>query len=918
MPTETPLLSTKLFFPAPRPTLVPRPRLTARLTEGLTRPLTLVSAPAGSGKSTLLSEWRASERSRTYTLAWLSLDQYDNDPLRFLTYLIAAVATVKPGFGETPRAFLHASRPQPPAAQTILAHLISELGEQETPLALVLDDYHLITTRPIHDALAFLLDHLPPQIHLVILTRADPPLPLARLRVRNQLTEIRAADLRFTTDEAAAFLHRTMGLNLSPEDVAALEARTEGWIAGLQLAALALRGPMSMQGRSDITGFVTAFSGSHTYVAEYLVEEVLQHQPEGVQTFLLQTSILERLNPELCEAVTERPDGQAVLMALHRANLFVLPLDDEGRWFRYHHLFADLLQARLRQAFTAEAIAALHKRAAAWYELHGFVIEAVSHALASKDFDYAAGLVEENAYPMATRGEMATLLQWSQALPNDVIQRRPVSSLAKAWALTFAGAIEQVEPLLLQVEAQIGGEAPMAREVLGNAAAIRAYLAMMVGDDQRALELAERAGTLLPQSSAQPRSFLPYTLGMAYRGQGHYEKAAEAFGREVQMGEASGDLLTWATGMVEVANTRRMQGRLREADETCRQALRRIAEQEAHQFGSFAKLDVALSEVLREQGQLDEARKRVTDALARMQAWDMLTDQLFAYLTLIHIQESQGDFTGAFKTLRIAKDLKATHPVFGSLARLLDLHEIRLSLATHQVAAAARLMDGLQPGASRMVFTREQELITLARLRLAQGRPDEAATILDPLANEAEAAGRKGSLLELLALQACTLRAQGDQDAAVAVLIKALALAEPEGFVSVFVDEGELLQQLLATVARQLAPAGDQTSIPLEAYVSKLLDAFRGSLSSGEAPRAPRPQKVPGLVESLTARELEVLQLITAGDSNQTIADKLVITVRAVKKHAGNIFGKLNVTSRTQAIARARQLGLLPSDPVNG
>jgi LuxR family maltose regulon positive regulatory protein len=798
--------------------------------------------------------------------------------------------------------------PQPLPNDAVPTILVNDLAGLDSDLVLVLDDYHAIQNGSVHAALSFLLDHLPDKLHIVVSTRVDPPWPLARFRARNQLIEVRAQDLRFTTEEAAAFLNQVMGLNLSTDDVAALEARTEGWVAGLQLAAL------SMKGRSDIAGFVKAFTGSHAYVAEYLVEEVLQRQAEDVQTFLVQTSILERLNAALCEAVTGRQDGQARLMALHRANLFVIPLDDVGQWFRYHHLFADLLQARMGHIMLPDAVADLHRRAAAWYEQNGFANEAVNHALAAKDFDGAARLVEQNAYPIVTRGELATLLQWSKALPDDVTKRRPLSLLAKAWALTFAGAIEQVEPLLQLAEAQIkiDSETPIAREVLGNAAAMRAYLAMMTGDDSHSLEFAERAEALLPESSVQPRSFLAYTLGMAYRGQGNYEKAAEAFAREVQMGAASGDLLTWATGTVEVANTRRLQGRLREAGEMCRQALRRIAEQEVNQFGSLAKVDIALGEVLREQNELDEARTRVTDALARMQAWDMLTDQLFTYLTLIHIQESLGDFVGAFKTLRTAKDLKATHPVFGSLARLLDLHEIRLSLATHDIAAAERLMDGLQPGMSRMVFTREQELITLARLRLAQGRPDEATIILYPLATEAEAAGRKGSLLEILALQACTLQAQGDQDASVTVLTKALVLAEPEGFVRVFVDEGDVMQQLLATVASQPAPASDQASIPLKTYVSKLLDAFQGSPSSGVALRS--QDKVAGLVEPLTSRELEVLRLIATGDSNQTIADKLVITVSAVKKHTGNIFGKLNVNSRTQALARARQLGLLPAD----
>ena len=407
MPTETPLLSTKLFLPAPRASLVPRPRLTARLTEGLTRPLTLVSAPAGSGKTTLLSEWRGSECSHAYALAWLSLDPDDNDPVRFLTYLIAALATVRPGCGEAPGALLHTA--QPPAPKAILAYLIDELSRLDTPLALVLDDYHVITAEPIHEAVAFLLEHLPPLLRLVMLTRADPPLPLARLRARDQLVEIRAADLRFTTVEAAAFLKQFVGLSLLPADVEALAGRTEGWIAGLQLAALALRG------RGDVASFVKAFTGSHAYVAEYLIEEVLQRQPEPVQTFLLETSILGRLSAGLCQAVTGRPDRPALLADLNRINLFVIPLDEDGQWYRYHHLFADLLQARLRQTLPEEALATLHRRAAVWFEQNGLVADAVTHALAAKDYDGAARLIEQNMSALMSSGQLATLLQWIEA-----------------------------------------------------------------------------------------------------------------------------------------------------------------------------------------------------------------------------------------------------------------------------------------------------------------------------------------------------------------------------------------------------------------------------------------------------------------------------------------------------------------------
>ncbi len=902
---STPLLSTKLYLPPARPDAIPRPRLSERLLAGASRPggLVLLSGPAGFGKTTLLSEFLAQSRRPA---AWLSLDEGDNDPIRFWTYLIAACQSAHSGVGEAALALFHT--PQPLPVETVPTILVNDLARLGSELLLVLDDFHVIQYQAIHAALAFLLDHLPGNLHIVLSTRSDPPWPLARLRARNQLTEIRAADLRFTTAEAAAFLNQMTGLDLSAEDLAALEARTEGWVAGLQLAAL------SMIGRSDIPAFVRAFSGSHVYVAEYLVEEVLQRQPEEVQSFLLQTSILERLNAGLCQAVSGRQDAQAMLTALQRGNLFILALDDVGGWFRYHHLFADLLQALAQQSLPAEAITALHGRAAAWYEQHGLAAEAISHALAAKDYEAAARLVEQNAFQVMTRGEMTTLLRWIAALPADVTRHHPIITIAQAWTLTLTGAVQQVETLLQQAEARFeaSDRTPAACDLRGNAAAIRAFFAMLAGDHRRALELAERAEALLPESSVQARSLLPYILGSAYRAQGQYEKAAEAFGRQAQMGEAHHDLFTWATGMTEVVNVRHAQGRLRLAAETGRQALNRMAGQGALPFGSLAKLEVALCDVLREQNELEEASQRLADVIGRMQAWDMPTDRLFAYLALARVQAAQGDFASAWRSLQMAKDIKASQPVLLQLARAVDLLEIRLALASGDLTAANQGMEARQPGASPAVTIREQEQLTLARLRLAQGRAGEAATILAPLAREAEAGGRGSVWLECLVLQGRVLDGQGNREAALEALLKALALAEPEGFVRVFTDEGEALRPLLAAAASRLAEATGPAGTAAKAYVAKLIEALHGdqlpaaiSQSSNEVDR---------LAEPLTAREIEVLRLIAGGDSNQTIADRLVITVSAVKKHAGHIFAKLNVNSRTQAVARARQLGLLPAD----
>ena len=899
------LLSTKLYIPHLRENGVSRPRLTEKLLAGVNRPGTfvLLSGPAGFGKSTLLGEFVA---QFPRPAAWVSLDEGDNDPVRFWSYLITACQSERPKVGESALALLQSPQPLPDDA--IPTILVNDLTGTGSDLVLVLDDYHAIQNGSIHAALSFLLDHLPDKLHIVLATRVDPPWPLARMRARNQLIEIREKDLRFTTEEATAFLNQGMGLNLSVEDVEALEEHTEGWIAGLQLAAL------SMKGRTDIPAFVKAFTGSHVYVAEYLVEEVLQHQPEEVQRFLLQTSILERLNAGLCEAVTGVQNGQDMLITLHRSNIFVIPLDDKRGWFRYHHLFADLLQARLRQSLPAYTVTSLHIRASQWYRRNGFIFEAVNHALAAQDFEAAADLVDQYAALFMTRGELTTLLQWIASLPVDVTQRHPQIILSKAWALTLAGAWPQVEALIQQVEAQIepDNETPEAHELRGNTAAIRGYFAMLSGDYPRALELTERADALLPESSVQARSILPYTLGTAYRGQGDYEKAAVAFAHLARIGEVSNELMVWATGETEVINTRRMQGRLRAAGETARQALQRLSNQGAQPFGSLAKLEVALCDVLREQNDLDEAHRRVISVIERMKAWDMPTDRLFAYLTLMRVQESQGDLPGAFETLHLAKDLRSTHPVLMALARSVDINEVRLSLATHDIAAASRLIEALQPGASQMVNIREQELIMLARVRLAQGRLDDVAAILAPLSHNTEAGGRGFALLESLLLQARTLDGQGNREAALAVLFKALAFAEPEGFVRIFVEAGEGMQALLAATERKLEAAIEPAANPSKAYVAKLLDAFRGIASSGTAPRF--QNKAAGLVEALTARELEVLQLIANGDSNRTIAEELVITVSAVKKHTGNIFGKLNVNSRTQALARARQLGLLSTD----
>lgn len=895
-------LPTKFYIPRLREKRVLRPRLTDILQAGVNRPATviLLSGPAGFGKSTLLGEFVTQLQQ---PVAWVSLDEGDNDPVRFWSYLIASCQSVRPGIGESAQELLKSPLPSPNDA--VPSILINDFNRMESELVLVLDDFHTIQNELVTKAFSFLLDHLPDKLHIVLSTRIDPPWPLARFRAHNQLIEIRERDLRFTSDEAASFLNQVMELNLSLEEVAALAIRTEGWIAGLQLSAL------SMQGRGDIPAFIKAFTGSHIYIAEYLVEEVLQHQSKDVQMFLFQTSILGRLNASLCEAVTGIQDSQAVLTALHRANIFIIPLDDEGLWFRFHHLFADLLQSYLRQTLPTDAITTLHLRASQWYQQNGYAIEAVNHALAAQDFEAAADLIEQNASKVTTRGELTTLLRWIEALPADVSRRHPQIIISKAWSLTLAGELLQVESLLREIEKQIeyGDETPEIRELRGNISVFRGYFAMLAGDYTRAIELTLSAEALLPERSVQARSILPYTLGASHRGKGEYEEARLAFVHLAKIGEAANELLIWATAETEVINTLRALGRLREANETARLALEKMKEKGVLNFGSLAKLEVALCDVLRDQNELDEAHQRVLGVIKRMSAWDMPTDRLFAYLALTRIREAQGDFAGAFEVLKIAKELRSAHPVLAALSRSVDIYEIRLLLATHDISAAARLMDALHPGVSQMVNLRDQELIMLARVRLAQGKYDEAAAILAPLSASAEAGARRSAFLESLTLQACVAEAQGKREAAITILMKTLTLAEPEGLLRLFVEEGEGMWSLLTVAARQLKSVSDTGVSLLKDYINKILEAFPADFKAGTVPT--RPAQASMLIEALTSREMEVLLLIAAGDSNQTIAEKLVITVSAVKKHSSNIFGKLMVKSRTQAVARARQLDLI-------
>jgi LuxR family maltose regulon positive regulatory protein len=888
--SQIPILQTKLFVPPIRPDLVSRPRLIERLNTGQDRKLTLLSAPAGFGKTTLLSEWVTQSEDRA---AWLSLDKEDNDEVCFWTYMIAALQTVQASLGEDAMQLLHA--PQQPATQAILTRLLNQVAALPQGIVLVLDDYHLISKPAIHEGLAFLLEHLPAQMKVVISTRADPPLPVFRLRARGHLTELRSADLRFTADEAAAFLTVVMGLDLAREDIEALEARTEGWIVGLQLAAL------SLQGRNDAHEFIAAFSGGHHYVLEYLTQEVVHRQPEPVQRFLMQTSILGHLCGPLCNAVTGGHDGEAVLAYLRQRNLFIVPLDDEHRWFRYHHLFADLLGNLLRKAWPPGSVRALHLRACEWYEQNGLTAEAVDHALAAQDYSRTAQLLEDHSLAMVTRGEMATLLRWIEALPLEVAHSRPWLCIHQAWPLTLAGRADAAEPLLREIERQVLPQdlTSEGKEIHGNVAAMRAMMALMRGDMPRAVELAQRADELLPPDNLIPRHTIPFILASAYSAEGELTKARQAMTEELQFGRAADNIWTIVRALCDLADLHIIQGQLGRASALCQEALQQAEARGARQFGTVGYALVKLGEIDYERDDLITARGHVSEGVCLMQGWQQPYEMVSGYTTLAAILQAQGDAEGAREALHNAETIQAQHPSYPKLNSLVQGCRIGLCLAQDGPEEAVRQATAARLGESGVPIFRERELIILVRVLVAQQRWDEALPLLARLEGETKAGGRFGRLIEILVLQAVARQEQRDTAGALATLERALAMGEPEGYVRVFVEQGAPM----ATLLQQAAARGIAAQ-----YVSKLLAAF-GVEEGGRIP-ASQFSDAQLWPESLTPRELEVLHLICDGLSNQEIAECLTVTLNTVKKHSSHVYGKLGVSSRAQAIVRAQEMGL--------
>jgi LuxR family maltose regulon positive regulatory protein len=900
-PSE-PLLVTKLRVPPPPARHVDRARLTALLRQALERPLTLVAAPAGFGKTTLLAAWLHAAR---VPAAWVSLDGGDDDPIRFWSYALAALdgMSASAGFRETCVPLLQS--PQPPPVESILTEVVNRLADLPADVVLVLDDYHAIADPSIHASVAFLLGHLPPRLHLVIATRADPPLPLARLRARGQLVEIRAADLRFNGEEAAAFLAEAGAPLLSMQDIAALDARTEGWAAGLQLAALALHE------RRDIPAFLVAFTGTHRFVVDYLTEEVLTRQSAAVQDFLRDTAVLERLCGPLCAAVTGAPDAQETLERLERANLFLVPLDDERRWYRYHHLFADVLRQRL-QHLTPERVVDLHGRASAWYAERGLIRDAVHHALASADFARAAQLIEQTAEAMAKRGEIATLRAWLDRLPADAIRARVGLGLWRCLLLALEGHLDAADRFLEDLEYRgdisRGSQPVPVPDAAGRATAIRALIAFRRGDAPGTVARASEALGSLPEGSAL-RALVSWSAGIAHLWNGDLAAGEATLTEATVGGLASGNRYAACMATFELAQARARRAHLHDANRRYREALDSAAES-GDSLVATGPLYVGRGDLRREWNHLEAAAADLEEGIARCEQVGNRAILLVGCVALARVRQAQGDTAGAGALMRTIAQTLRTHPFPPHNAAPLDAWHARLCLGQGDLAAAARWAEERQLRTDGTPDPpREVVYLTWARVLLAQGRAPAAVPLLERLLALAEAQGRMGSVLEVLVLAALARQAVGDATGAMGSIGRALALAEPEGYIRLFIDEGAAMARLLVRI-RAARPGTQPSSTHYRDHLLALLGVPPDTVSGASTNAAREFDRHP-LVEPLRERELDVLRLIAAGCSNRAIADRLAIAVSTVKWYVNAIYGKLQVESRTQAVARARELDLL-------
>jgi LuxR family maltose regulon positive regulatory protein len=867
------------------------------LDEGFERKLTLLSAPAGFGKTTLIVDWIHKNK---VPAAWFSVDKADNDPLNFLTYVIMGLQTLEPEIGKAALTMLQA--PQPPAIESILINLINDVVHNPRDFALVLDDYHLVDAGPIHDFIAFLLDNLPNQMHLIIATRADPPLSLMpRLRSQDQLTELRAAVLSFSAAETASLFKQSLNIDLSTQDIQLLETRTEGWAAGLQLAAL------SLQGRKDPSGFIRGFKGDNRYVADYLAEEVLNRQPGHLRNFLLQTSILGRLSGPLCDAVTGQENSRQVLNTLEKANLFVIPLDDDRSWYRYHHLFADLLEQRLRIQ-QGDRMSELHHRAAQWFADNDFKNEAVDHAIVAQDYDLAARLVEEIAEFDWDRGRESRLLQWVKKLPDEQIETMPKLSIFYARELFKDGHPDEAENRLQAAEQILESTSisdTNAEELQGRIAVIRAYISARKGDTDRIIQFSNQALKLLPERDLVWRSVAATTLGFGYgwAGLGDCVKAQRAFFEAMEISQAAGNIYYQIFAGSCLGSVLLIRGKFKEAENIIQQSLNLAIKNGIEQTGIAGSLYANRGMILCEWNNLNEGIRLLKKAIELSEIGRDPVIMASCCISLLRGLLYRADFAAAFKIVETLNESARDFSLPPWITNTISAFNVYIMLASGNLNAAIQWVQerGLSVD-DEIDNLREVEYLALTHILITQKRLDEADRLSQRLIENARAGDRVYLMIEVHLWRALIFKAKADIAAALGELKLALALAEPGGPLMMFVSKGmpvaELLEEILAARKRDHDAAKAGFSL---AYVKKILAAFK----------AATPSKIEGLLDPISDRELEVLQLIAGGLSNKEIAEKLFIALNTVKTHTKNINSKLGVNSRTRAVARAKELGLL-------
>jgi LuxR family maltose regulon positive regulatory protein len=920
MQRSDPLIRTKLRLPFTRPGLVLRSRLQDRIAQGLCGPLTLITAPAGFGKTTLVASYVT---GCGIPVAWLSLDKDDNQGGRFLHYLVAALQEADDTIGGEAAQLLAASQQVP--SEAVLTSLINDLDENGREIALVLDDYQFIKSQDVHDAVAFLLEHCPKAFHLVIATRSDPPLPLSRLRARGQMIELRAADLRFTEPEAAQFLNEVMDLHLDDRSITVLEEHTEGWIAGLKMAAITIQSALSTRDREEVFKFIEGFSGTNRYILDYLLEEVLDSQSPEIQHFLLYTSILARLSAPLCNALVHRLQGSNVsrlssaefeeeslspdqrsniltfkhsneiLAYLERANLFLVPLDDERVWYRYHHLFADLLRARLHQA-QPDLVPLLHLWASAWLEQNGFVPEAIQHLIAGHEIDRAADLIERYG-PARLAESDPSVLQMADSLPAEMLIMRPKIGLYRAWLLIIQGHIAKALPLLNELAQQLASADPNSGKQWMQTI-IASALAFLAPPSRTShlpdYQLLEE----IPVEEVILRNAADFLYGMALGRRGEFDRAVEVSVRCIQREKTQHGTQAIPTLAPFLTRIYLMQGRLHAAASLCREFLDPIKEKDIRFIYTAGSMKIDLGEVLYEWNCLEEAEQHIRDGMQANEPWRNIMTDGFGLAALTRVLLAKGDYAGAMQVVEKFEKRLLEHSQPREFDEDLRTLRVCVQLASGDLQNPSDWVDQIMLSEDFKLHEPYYRL-TLARIRLAQGRYAEVEKLLAGLTPPAVAGSQITRQLESKLLLAAAFAGQQRLTEAFGLIEACLALAEPEGYIRIFLDVGEPVRDLLSVYLHSTAPSHQN-------YAQRILDAF--SRSSQTSSPAPQPA---GLVEPLTSRELEVLQLMALGNTNQEIARQLVVSRGTIKAHAASIYRKLDVSNRTEAVARSRQLGIL-------